>query len=114
MGIQKIDFEMTVLAMNAPKRVEKILSGIEETGNMEYIVLSISQYFQQKMKEGKLHPRIPIEKLISYISASYSGIQMSCIVQACYRQMPMGAWYEPGIQLETLAKTTNYLLGEDA
>lgn len=35
MGIVKIDFELSVLAMNAPERVEKILAGAKGVGHME-------------------------------------------------------------------------------
>ena len=113
MGIEKVDFELSVLAMNAPQRVEKILDEIEEVGNKEYLMLRTSQHFKQKIKEGKLHPRVSGEELLTFITASYTGIQMSCIVNCCYKQMPMGQWYDPKIQFMTLAKTVNYLLGSE-
>ena len=110
---EMVDFEWSVLAMNAPQRVEKILGEIEEVGNKEYLMLRTSQHFKQKIKEGKLHPRVSGEELLTFITASYTGIQMSCIVNCCYKQMPMGQWYDPKIQFMTLAKTVNYLLGSE-
>lgn len=111
MGGAKIDFELSVLAMNAPRRVEKILSDMQEIGNMEYIRVQTFRYFVQKEKSGELQPRIKLEEVMTFISSSVVGIQMSCIVNCCYNKMPMSEWYAPKTQFMALAKSVNYLLG---
>ena len=113
MGIEKVDFELSVLAMNAPERVEKILIGAKGVGNMEYIMNRTSEFFKQKMQSGELKARVSSMELLTYISSAYSGIQMCCIVNNCYRKGPMSGFYQPKMQLRTLAKTVNYLLGVD-
>lgn len=111
MGIEKVDFELSVLAMNAPGRVEKILAGAKGVGNMEYIMTRTSEFFKQKMQSGELKARVSSMELLTYISSAYSGIQMCCIVNNCYRKGPMSGFYQPKMQMRTLAKTVNYLLG---
>lgn len=111
MGIEKVDFELSVLAMNAPERVEKIFAGTKGVGNMEYIMMRTWEFFKQKMQSGELQARVSGMELLTYISSAYSGIQMSCIVNNCYRKGPMAGFYQPKMQLHTLAKTVNYLLG---
>lgn len=113
MGIQKVDFELSVLAMNAPARVEKILGDAKGIGNKEYLMLRTSEFYKQKLESGELHARVSEMELLTYISSAYSGIQLTCIVNNCYRKNPMAEFYQPKIQMQTLAKTINYLLGMD-
>ena len=115
MGIEKIDFELSVLAMNAPERVKKIMKNIPGEGNMEYLTMCTMKYFTEQMQSGKIKPRISAEELLSFISSAYSGIQMTCIVNNCYKHEnnPFAQLYQPEIQLKTLAKTVNYLIGEE-
>ena len=56
------------------------------------------------------------EELLAFISSAYGGIQMNCIVNNCYRheRNPLTAFYQPQIQLRTLARTVNYLIGEES
>ena len=115
MGIEKIDFELSVLAMNNPDRADKILRNIPGTGNMEYLTMRTMEYFTKQAALGRIHPRVSVEKLLSFISSAYTGIQMSCIVNNCYKHENnlLTALYKPEIQLKTLAKTVNYLIGEE-
>ena len=114
MGIEKIDFELSVLAMNDPKRVDKIIKNMPGVGNMEYLTICTTEYFMEETKSGKIHPRVSVEELLSFISAAYSGIREMCIVNNCYKHKgnPLTEWYQPKIQLRLLAKTVNYLIGE--
>ena len=114
MGIEKIDFELSVLAMNDSKRVDKIMRSIPGVGNMEYLTLRTMEYFVEGTKSGRIHPRVSVEELLSFISSAYSGIQVTCIVNNCYKYEgnPLTEWYQPKIQLGLLAKTVNYLIGE--
>lgn len=52
MGIEKIDFELSVLAMNDPGRVDKIMKGMPGVGNMEYLTMRTMEYFVEETKEG--------------------------------------------------------------
>lgn len=111
MGIVKINFELSVLSMNAPLRVEKILGEIEGTGNFEYLFMRVSQYLKQCMKSGTVRPRIGAEELLTYLTTAYNGIEMSCIINHCYKKLPLMEWYVPRTQLKTLETTLYYLLG---
>lgn len=115
MGIEKIDFELSVLAMNDPARVEKILKKIPGAGNMEYLTIRTAEYFAGQAASGRIHPRVSAEELLSYIMSAYAGIQMECIVNSCYRhgRKPFADLFQPEIQLKTLARTVNYLIGEE-
>ena len=115
MGIEKIDFELSVLAMNDPVRVEKIFKNIPGTGNMEYLTMRTTEYFIRQAEAGRIHPRVTVEELLSFISSAYTGIQTTCIVNNCYKhgRNPLTDFYRPEIQLKTLAKTVNYLIGEE-
>lgn len=113
MGIEKIDFELSVLAMNMPNRINKIMGSLPEVGNMEYLTMRTMEYFKEQVERGRLHPKVSAEELLAFISSAYEGIQMTCIVNNCYRheRNPLAALYQPRIQLMTLAQTANYLIG---
>lgn len=111
MGIQKVDFELTILAMNAPERVDKILAGAKGVANKEYLMQRASEYFRQKLDSGELHAKIGEMELLTYISSTYTGIQSSCIVHNCYRRSPIAEVYQPKPQFRLLAKTVKYFLG---
>lgn len=115
MGISKIDFELSVLAMNDPERVDKILKNIPGAGNMEYLTMRTMEYFTKQVSLGRIRPRVSVEELLSYIVSAYTGIQTECIVNNCYRHEgnPLADLFQPEIQLKTLAKTANYLIGEE-
>lgn len=115
MGIEKIDFELTVLAMNDPARVDKILKNVSGVGNMEYLTMRTTAYFTEQIRSGRIHPRVKTEELLSFISSAYTGIQTTCMVHNCYQheRNPLSDFYQPDIQLKTLAKTVCYLIGEE-
>lgn len=111
MGIEKIDFELSILAMNAPHRMDKILTDIPSIGNKEYVMKRTMEHFIKKIEQGKCTPRVSGEELYSYITSAYSGVQMCCIVNNCYKQSAFSELYKPRKQFKTVAKTVNYLLG---
>lgn len=111
MGIVKINFELSVLTMNAPLRAEKILKDIEGTGNFEYLLLRTTQYFKQHIADGSMKPKVSFEELLTYLISSYNGIEMNCIINHCYKKLPLMEWYTPKTQLKTLETTLYYLLG---
>lgn len=111
MGIVKINFELSVMTMNAPLRAEKILKDIEGTGNFEYLLLRTTQYFKQNIADGSMKPKVSFEELLTYLISSYNGIEMNCIINHCYKKLPLMEWYTPKAQLKTLETTLYYLLG---
>ena len=111
MGVQKVDFEMSVLAMNAPERVDKILAGAGGVGNKEYLMQRSSEYFGAKMAEGQFTPLLDPTDLLAYIGSAYVGIQTTCIVQHCYNKVPVDERFGPRKRFEVLAGTVKYLMG---
>lgn len=113
MDIQKINFDLSVLAINEPERTAKILGGISSEGNLEHLTNLTGQMLGKAAAEGKLHPLMPVEDIVRFIAASYSGIQMNCIIGACYQNSPMGG-FKPRPLFETLAQSIKLLLGAEA
>ena len=115
MGIEKIDFELSVLAMNMPDRIEKIMGGLPEAGNMEYLTMCTMEYFKEQTALGRIHLNVSAEELLAFISSAYGGIQMTCIVNNCYRheRNPFAALYQPNILLKMLAQAVNELIGTE-
>ena len=113
MGVQKVDFEMSVLAMNAPGRVDKILSRAKGVGNKEYLMHRTSEYFGRKLTEGTFTPLIDPTDLLAYIGSAYTGIQTTCIVQHCYHKEPIDERFGPRRRFEVLARTVKHLMGLD-
>ena len=111
MGIEKLDFELSILAINSPNRMEKILSDLPDIGNKEYVMKRTMEYFIKNIQQGKCTPRVNGEELYSYITSAYSGVQMCCIVNNCYKQSDFSELYKPRKQFKTVAKTVNFLLG---
>lgn len=113
MSVQKVDFELSVLAMNAPHRVEKILKGAGGVGNKEYLMHRMAEFYQKKAVGGQLQAKVGPEELISYITSAYTGIQTCAIVYHCYNKNPIAQMYDVRGQHRVLAKTVNYLLGAE-
>lgn len=110
MDIQKINFDLSVLAINDPERTARIMGGIKSEGNLEHLVNRTAELMGKAAATGDLHPRQPIGDIIRFLSSSYSGIQMNCIISACYSWSPM-AGNEPKKLFGTLKETMLYLLG---
>jgi AcrR family transcriptional regulator len=110
MDIQKINFDLTVLAINEPERAEKIIGGIKGQSSLGYLsTVALPNLFKES-KKRKYKLRDKPENIASFISAAYTGIEMNCILSACYRA-PMGAQCKPRPLFDTLAKTIIYLCG---
>lgn len=110
MDIQKINFDLSVMSINEPERTAKILGGITSEGNLEHLVKRTAELMGKAAGEGQIQPREPIEDIIKFLASSYSGIQMNCIISACYSDSPM-AGYEPRKLFAVLEETVLYLLG---
>ena len=87
--------------------------GIPEVGNMEYLTMRTMEYFKEQAALGRIHANMNAEELLAFISSAYGGIQMTCIVNNCYRheRNPLAALYQPRILLKMLAQAVNELIG---
>ena len=114
MDIQKINFDLGVLAINEPERAAKIMAGIKGRGNLEY--LGMNAY--PRLIEGALNigykPVGTPEEIGQFISSAYSGIEKFCIMSACYGTGTAKAKADPKQLFRTLAKSIILLLGGNA
>ena len=110
LDIQKINFDLSVMSINDPERTARIMGGIKGEGNLEHLINRTAELMTKAGNAGQIHPRVPVKDIITYISSAYSGIQMNCIISACYQNSPMGG-YEPRALFKTLEKTVLYLFG---
>jgi len=113
MGSVKIDFELSVLAMNAPERMKKIISGTNEMGQKEYILMRTAAFFEQSINNTHVEPKVSPDVLMAYITSAYTGIQMNSIVYNCYRSGSSSP-FQPKKVLKALAESINHLLGLSA
>ena len=113
MDIQKINFDLTVLAINEPKRAEKIIGSLKGrgTGNFEYLARTALPMLVKAAKQAGLKPRGKDKDIYNFISAAYTGIEMNCILSACYGSAIMNVTCKPKPLFKTLAKTIIYLIG---
>ena len=111
LDIQKINFDLTVLAINEPERAQKIVGGIKGRGNFEYLATVALPTLLKGSPGVKGGFRDDPKKIADFISSAYVGIEMNCILTACYKRAPMGADCKPGPLFDTLARTVIYLCG---
>ena len=110
MDIQKINFDLTVLAINEPERAEKIIGGIKGQSSFGYLSAVVLPNLFKESKKRKYKLRDKPENIANFISAAYTGIEMNCILTACYKA-PMGAHCKPGPLFDTLARSIICLCG---
>ena len=110
MDIQKINFDMGVLAINEPERAGKIMAGIRGPGNMEYLNVLIIKLIEGASKSG-YKPEGNAGEICRFISSAYSGIEKYCILGACYGTGGPDKKIEPKELFRTLAKTIILLIG---
>ena len=111
MDIQKINFDLTVLSINEPKRAEKIIKGIKGRGNMEHMATVVFPYLFQASTEKKLTPKHDPMELYQFISSVYVGIETNCILTACYGKAAMQTACKPKAMFDILATTIILLFG---
>ena len=108
--VQKINFDLGVLAINEPERASKIMSGATAPGNMDYLKKCIPGIVSAAVKNG-YRMKITPEELALYISSSYTGIEKFCILNACYKSEDSQNCVDPKVLFRTLAKSIILLLG---
>ncbi len=62
--VQKINFDLSVMAINDPERTAKIMSGLKSEGNLEHLVNRTVELMGKAAATGELHPRQPLEDTI--------------------------------------------------
>lgn len=111
MDIQKINFDLTVLAINEPERAAKIIKGIKGKGNMEHLATVIFPYLFEAAATNKLSPKHDPMQLYQFISSAYVGIETNCILTACYGSATLKADCRPKEMFDILATTIILLFG---
>lgn len=114
MDIQKINFDLTVLAINEPERAEKIIKNVKGKGNMDHLAKVIFPYLFKASAEHRLEPIHDPMELYQFISSAYVGIETNCILTACYGKAPMQTETRPTAMFDILATTIILLFGGDA
>ena len=114
MDIQKINFDLTVLAINEPERADKIIRNVKGKGNMDHLARVIFPYLFEACSANKLTPRHNPIELYQFISSAYVGIEANCILTACYGKAPMQTETRPKEMFDILATTIILLFGGDA
>lgn len=111
MDIQKINFDLGVLAVNEPERMAKIMKGLEGTGNNEFLgTVIMPRLAMAAAKQGHKMAGGPAE-IGQYLGAAYTGIEKFCILGACYVTGEAKDKVEPGKLFRTYAKTVIMLFG---
>ena len=111
MDIQKINFDLTVLAINEPERAAKIIKEVKGKGNMEHLATVIFPYLFKSGEMNKLKPKHDPMELYHFISSAYVGIETNCILTACYSSTPMMESCSPRSMFDILATTIILLFG---
>ena len=111
LDIQKINFDLTVLAINEPERAKAIIAGTKGRGNFEYMASILMPKLARAAQENKLKPADKPENLLKYISTAYTGIEMNCILSACYGNGMVNVDCKPKEMFNVLAKTIILLFG---
>ena len=111
MDLQKLNFDLTVLAINEPDRVDKILGGIKSESNMAHLMKMTRDSFVRAQKEGKISPDTDIDRILNFMSAAGNGILLNCIIESCYKQGMPGIKSDPKELYGTLAEAMIRLLG---
>ena len=114
MDIQKINFDLTVLAINEPERADKIIRNVKGKGNMDHLAKAVFPYLFEACAAHRLTPAHNPMELYQFISSAYVGIETNCILTACYGKAPMQTETSPNAMFDILATTIIMLFGGDA
>ena len=114
LDIQKINFDLTVLAINEPERAAEIVKGASGRGNFEYLATVTMPMLVEACRKEELKPVAKPEEILKFISAAYSGIEMNCILSVCYKNNVNNVECKPREMFNVLAKTIIMLFGGNA
>ena len=111
MDIQKINFDLGVIAINEPERAAKIMEGIKGSGNLEYLGNNALPMMIGGAYTLGYKPVASPEEIVQFVSASYTGIEKYCIMSNCYGTGNPDVKAEPKKLFATLAKSIIMILG---
>jgi AcrR family transcriptional regulator len=111
LDIQKINFDLTVMAINEPERAKKIIGNIKGRGNFDYLAKVALPLLNEAAKKHDLKLKGSPEELYDFISSAYTGIELNCILSACYGNGALHLEVSPKPLFDTLAKTIIFLFG---
>lgn len=115
LDIQKINFDLTVLAINEPERVANIIRNTKGNSNFEYLARKCLPLMVQACQRSGYKPKADPDDIMEYISATYVGIEMSCILTACYGDRTSNVNCRPRPMFDLLANTIiNLMRGKDS
>ena len=111
MDIQKINFDLGVIAINEPERAAKIMAGIKGQGNLDYLMKKAFPSLMKGAAKLGYHPLCSAGDIGLFISASYTVIEKTCIMSACYGTGVPDLKAEQKKLFGTLARSIILLLG---
>ena len=114
MTYHKIGFEFNMLITNYPERAKKIMDSVEHDSIFDYLIKRVMQYVEEKIPSGLVKPILPMEDIITFISAAYDGIQMEAIVSKCYPEKIKDNYmcdYDIDKMFRALCEATKKMLG---
>ncbi|GIN91916.1 hypothetical protein J6TS1_49830 [Siminovitchia terrae] len=110
--VGKIQFELTILFANNPKRQEKILSNIAEQESGQYLVERLFNAVHEGITLGCFQPKVPLEDLFTFMMTSIDGIVRDVVLQKCYGMFQdEQALFDEISLMDTLCKSVLLLLG---
>ena len=71
----------------------------------------LSQEDARECQKGNIKPKADPVEIMQYAASVYSGIEMNCIINACYNQGSMKIKYEPRKLFDVHAKAMIMLMG---
>ena len=113
MDVQKINFDLGVLAINEPKRVSYIMDSLKDkgVGNNEYLAGVVFPRLVMAAVKNGYKPKGDSEELRGFLDAAFTGIEKYCIFTACYGAVGENAKVEPKKLFRTYGKTIILLFG---
>lgn len=82
--VGKIQFELTVLAANHPKKSEKISARLTEYENGQYLINSLFQKIMEGITKEEFTPELSIEDIFTYIRVYIEGVVKIVVLERCY------------------------------
>lgn len=110
--IGKMQFELTVLYSSHPDRANKIFAQIAEQQSGQYFNQKLICLVNEGIASGAFHPTLPVNDIITFVSASIDGIVQNQVFCRCYN-MPCatGENYDTVGLMKILAEVLLGLLG---
>lgn len=113
MDVQKINFDLGVLAINEPKRVTYIMDSLKDkgVGNTEYLAGVVFPRLVTAAVKSGYKPKGDAEEMRGFLDAAFTGIEKYCIFTACYGTVGENVKVEPKKLFRTYGKTIILLFG---